>query len=98
MAAALQTIATERKQLAIPHLDDFRFGIAPRPLSCGRGVEIGAGTVIPEINFTLPPIEFNAQTWPEIRSQYREMIDGVCRRAVELEVPASWSNSRLCRP
>ncbi|MHB8521842.1 MAG: methyltransferase MtaB domain-containing protein [Limisphaerales bacterium] len=73
---------------AIASLDDFVFGQAPRPVSCGRGVEIGRGTVIPEINFTLPPIDINETTWPDIRHQYREMIDGVCQRAVDLEVPA----------
>jgi len=51
-------------------------------------VEIGAGTVIPEVNFTLPPIEIQPDTWPEILRQYTEMIEGVCRRAAELEVPA----------
>lgn len=74
--------------LAVADLREFLFGSAPRPVSCGHGVTIGAGTVIPEINFTLPPIDINEATWPEVRRQYREMIEGVCRRAVELEVPA----------
>ena len=74
--------------LSIVSLDEFVFGRAPRPLRCGRGVEIGAGTVIPEINFTLPPIAIQDDTWSEIRRQYAEMIEGVCRRAVELDVPA----------
>ncbi|MBZ5544156.1 MAG: methanol--corrinoid methyltransferase [Acidobacteriia bacterium] len=74
--------------LAITSLDDFIFGRAPHPVRCGRGMEIGAGTVIPEINFTLPPIAIAEDTWPEIRRQYAEMIEGVCRRAMELEVPA----------
>jgi methanol--5-hydroxybenzimidazolylcobamide Co-methyltransferase len=73
--------------LAIAKLDDFIFGRCPRPLQCGRGLRIGAGTVIPEINFTLPSIDINDSTWSNICEQYREMIDGVCRRAVELEVP-----------
>jgi methanol--5-hydroxybenzimidazolylcobamide Co-methyltransferase len=51
-------------------------------------VEIGTGTVVPELNFTLPPIDIHPETWPEIRRQYTEMIEGVCRRATELEVPA----------
>lgn len=75
-------------KLAITCLDDFVFGKAPYPVSCGRGLRIGSGTVIPEINFTLPPIAISEATWPEICRQYAEMVEGVCRRAVELEVPA----------
>lgn len=74
--------------LAVTSIDDFVFGVAPRPVVCGRGVEVGKGRVIPEINFTLPPGDINADTWPDIRRQYAEIIEGVCRRAVELEVPA----------
>ena len=73
--------------LAIKTLSDFLFGLAPRPVRCGRGLEFGTGTVIPEINFTLPPIDINAATMPEIIHQYTEMIEGVCQRAVDLEVP-----------
>ncbi len=74
--------------LAISSLDDFVFGQAPHPVTCGRGVVCGGGTVIPEINFTLPTIEINEANWPEIRRQYSEMIEAICRRAVELQVPA----------
>jgi methanol--5-hydroxybenzimidazolylcobamide Co-methyltransferase len=74
--------------LAVTSLDDFVFGLAPRPVVCGRGVELGKGQVIPEINFTLPPVEINAATWADIRREYSEIIESVCRRAVELEVPA----------
>jgi len=74
--------------LAVTSLEDFVFGRAPRPVVCGRGVELGNGQVIPEINFTLPPVDINANTWADIRREYSEMIESVCRRAVELEVPA----------
>jgi len=74
--------------LAIDRPDGLLFGRAPRPVHCGRGVEIGCGTVIPEINFTLPAIDIREETWPEVRAQYAEMVEGVCRRAVDLEVPA----------
>jgi methanol---5-hydroxybenzimidazolylcobamide Co-methyltransferase len=73
--------------LAISSLDDFVFGQAPHPVACGRGVVCGGGIVIPEINFTLPPIEISDVNWPEIRGQYAEMIEAVCRRGVELQVP-----------
>jgi methanol--5-hydroxybenzimidazolylcobamide Co-methyltransferase len=76
------------RSLAIPAIDDFVFGRAPRPVACGRAVVIGQGRVIPEINFTLPPMSVDDETWPEVRQQYAQMIEGVCQRAVELEVPA----------
>jgi methanol--5-hydroxybenzimidazolylcobamide Co-methyltransferase len=43
---------------------------------------------VPELNFTLPPLDINEGTWPEVCRQYRQMIQEACRRAVELEVPA----------
>jgi methanol--5-hydroxybenzimidazolylcobamide Co-methyltransferase len=75
-------------RLAINTLPNFLFGIAPAPLTCGRGLEIGHGQVIPEINFTLPPLQISAAMWGEVRQQYKQMIEGVCQRAIELEVPA----------
>ena len=75
--------------LAVKTLDEFVFGRAPHPVACGRGVVCGAGTVVPEINFTLPAIDINESTWPDIRRQYVgivEIVESVCRRAVELEV------------
>ena len=73
--------------LAIGSLSEFLFGHAPRPVSCGRGLELGKGTVIPEINFTLPAMDIEEATWPEVRRLYAEMIEGVCKRAAELEAP-----------
>ncbi|MBI2946848.1 MAG: methanol--corrinoid methyltransferase [Verrucomicrobia bacterium] len=73
--------------MAVHSLGDFVFGQAANPVACGRGLVCGGGTVIPEINFTLPPIDICESTWPDIRKQYREMIEAVCRRAVDLEVP-----------
>jgi methanol--5-hydroxybenzimidazolylcobamide Co-methyltransferase len=74
-------------ELAVRSLDDFVFGKALHPVTCGRGLVCGGGTVVPEINFTLPPIDIAESTWPDIRQQYREMIEAVCGRAVELGVP-----------
>lgn len=75
-------------RLAIESLDQFVYGVAPRPVSCGRGVIIGGGEVIPEINFTLPPMDITQATWPEVRGQYSQIIESVCKRAVTLHVPA----------
>jgi methanol---5-hydroxybenzimidazolylcobamide Co-methyltransferase len=85
--SAMQTTTRLSGSLAITSLDDFIFGRAPRPLRCGRGLEIGHGRVIPEINFTLPTMDINDSTWPEVRQQYSRMIQDIGQRAVDLEVP-----------
>jgi methanol--5-hydroxybenzimidazolylcobamide Co-methyltransferase len=73
--------------LAIPDLDQFVFGRSPKPVHCGFDVSIGAGLVLPEINFTLPAIEVCEANWPEIVAQYNEIAADVLGRAVALRVP-----------
>lgn len=73
--------------LAISDPAELRFGVAPLPVRTRRGLVIGGGTVYPEINFTLPPMEVHDATMPEAIRHYREIIHGVTERAVELEVP-----------
>ncbi|MGO8674060.1 MAG: methyltransferase MtaB domain-containing protein [Capsulimonadaceae bacterium] len=74
-------------RLAVESLDGFLYGRAPKPVTAGHGLEIGAGTVIPEINFTLPPMTIDVSTWPQVRRQYEEIVDAVVKRAVALEAP-----------
>jgi methanol--5-hydroxybenzimidazolylcobamide Co-methyltransferase len=88
MGAEIQGSGSPFKHLSISRLDDFVFGRAPRPVTSRRDVVIGNGVVIPEVNFTLPPIDISHETMPEILRQYSEMIEGVAKRAVELNVPA----------
>ena len=76
-----------KKQLAIKNINDFVYGKAPLPVTCGRGVVIGGGEVVPEINFTLPPMTINDTTWQQVRIEYQDMIDGVLERAIHLKVP-----------
>ncbi|MEN4040865.1 MAG: methyltransferase MtaB domain-containing protein [Anaerolineaceae bacterium] len=78
---------TTYHQLAIDNLNDFVYGVAPRPVRLRNGLTIGGGQVYPELNFTLPPMEVNAQTMPEVRAQYTQMISESCARAVELHAP-----------
>lgn len=73
--------------LAISSLDDFLFGVAPHPIRLPNGLTVGGGTVYPELNFTLPAMPVEAATLPEVRDQYREMIQGACRRAADLHAP-----------
>ncbi len=74
-------------RLSLGSADELLFGKAPHPVKCGNGLIIGAGRVIPEINFTLPPVEISPSTWPDIEQQYIEMMTGVCERAVDLGAP-----------
>ena len=75
------------RKLTIPDKDGLLFGHAPHPLRTRSGMTIGGGLVYPEINFTLPPMEVTAATMPEVLRHYREIIEGVLRRAAELEAP-----------
>jgi len=74
-------------ELAIDNADDLVFGVAPHPLRCGLGLEIGSGKVFPEVNFTLPTIELTEATWPEVRSNYEEIGRQVVARALRLKAP-----------
>ena len=73
--------------LAIACLDDFIYGNAPHPVTCGNGLVIGAGRVVPELNFTLPPMDINAGTWSDVRREYAEMIRSAVHRAEALNSP-----------
>jgi methanol---5-hydroxybenzimidazolylcobamide Co-methyltransferase len=73
---------------AINNLEQFVFGVSPHPVRLKNGLTIGAGQVFPELNFTLPSMEVSAQTMPEVRAQYTQMISEACTRAVELHTPA----------
>jgi methanol--5-hydroxybenzimidazolylcobamide Co-methyltransferase len=75
------------RQLAVGGPGDLVFGRAPHPVRCGFGLEIGAGQVFPEVNFTLPALGITEATWDEVRGQYEEMAAGVIRRASALAVP-----------
>jgi len=73
--------------LAISDPLELTFGLAPKPVTTRSGMVIGGGTVYPELNFTLPPMQIDAGTMPEIRRQYGQIIEGALRRAADLEAP-----------
>jgi len=81
------TLMPKFTTLAISDPAQLRFGVAPKPLNTRHGMSIGGGIVYPELNFTLPPMFVNETTLPEVKRQYREIIDGALHRAVELEAP-----------
>jgi methanol--5-hydroxybenzimidazolylcobamide Co-methyltransferase len=80
---------TARKYTAleIPNQDELLYGVSPYPLQCGLGLTIGAGTVFPEVNFTLPAITICDANWAEIKAHYEEMAEHILRRAVSLATP-----------
>ncbi len=73
-------------ELAIDDSTGLIFGTAPRPVTSGRGLTVGGGQVYPELNFTLPTMEVNARTYPEIKEIYRNTVDDVLTRAAALHV------------
>ena len=74
-------------EVCYKNLDEFVFGYAKKPVSLKNGMVIGGGTVYPELNVTLPPMNIQADTMKKVLSQYKEMITGACAKAVELSAP-----------
>jgi len=74
------------QQLAISNAQDLIFGKAPHPVVTRRGLVIGGGKVYPEINFTLPPMEINDRTFPNILEMYKAIVEDICKRALDLYV------------
>lgn len=74
-------------ELAISGPEDLVFGRAPRPVTCGSGLTIGGGEVYPELNFTLPPITIEDDTWEQVRGHYQRIGEAVVRRATALKLP-----------
>ena len=74
-------------ELAVAQPADLVFGRAPRPVRCGLALELGAGHVVPEINFTLPPMLIESGTWARVQEIYAGILDGILRRARELALP-----------
>jgi methanol--5-hydroxybenzimidazolylcobamide Co-methyltransferase len=69
-------VTNRSEALAIGSMGEFVFGRAPHLRACGRGVICGGGTVLPEINFTPPPMEISESTWPDVRWHYEQIIEG----------------------
>jgi methanol---5-hydroxybenzimidazolylcobamide Co-methyltransferase len=73
--------------LSIGKLEDFIYGLCPHPIRLDNGMVIGGGVVHPELNFTLPDMTIDADSLPEVHSQYSQMIQDACQRAIELHLP-----------
>ena len=80
-------MANEFRRTAYTDLNDFLYARALHPVLLKNGMSIGGGTLYPEINFTLPPMNVEQDTMQEVLRQYREIITGVCERARDLDCP-----------
>ena len=70
--------------LAYASAKDLCFGLSRYPVTCGRGVVIGGGKVLPEVNFTLPPMLIRADTMREVCERFREMARRILQKSVDL--------------
>lgn len=71
-------------RLAYPSADAMLFGRALYPVTVGHDVVIGGGSVLPEVNFTLPPMLINADTLEQVRAEFRDMVTRILTKANEL--------------
>lgn len=71
-------------KLAYTSVDDFLYGSSPIPVKTKNGLVIGGGTIYPEVNFTLPAMQVTKDSMPEVLRTYKEIIDGVLNKALDL--------------
>jgi methanol--5-hydroxybenzimidazolylcobamide Co-methyltransferase len=83
----MPTVRKEYKKLEIPNSAELLFGRCKYPVRCGNKLEIGGGSVYPEINFTLPSMTINNYNWPDVLKHYKEIAENLSIRAKALEVP-----------
>lgn len=84
--------------LAYSNINDFIFGSSQYPVTSKNGLVIGGGQILPELNFTLPPMLITAETMPEVLNQYKGIIEDACKRAKELYVPGFVAEIELLPP
>jgi hypothetical protein len=84
-------------QLAVASADDLMFGVAQRPVRRGFGLEIGAGKVFPEVNFTLPAMSLTDETWPEVCATTRKSAARFSAEPRASNRPGSSWSSNSCR-
>jgi methanol--5-hydroxybenzimidazolylcobamide Co-methyltransferase len=74
-------------KLAISTPEGLLFGNALYPVTTRRGLVIGGGSVIPELNFTLPTMSINTQTMPAVCEHYRSIITDAIEHARRMHAP-----------
>jgi methanol--5-hydroxybenzimidazolylcobamide Co-methyltransferase len=73
--------------LSVPTAEALTYGRAPHPVSCGRDLVIGGGDVYPEINFTLPTMNIEQATWPEVVKEYEAVGAMIVKAARRMQLP-----------
>jgi methanol--5-hydroxybenzimidazolylcobamide Co-methyltransferase len=71
-------------KLAYQSIDNFLYGKCIYPVTCKNGRVIGGGEIYPEVNFTLPPMKATLDTLPDAKQIYKEIIEGVLKKAHDL--------------
>ncbi|MDE3056512.1 MAG: hypothetical protein KGJ59_00960 [Bacteroidota bacterium] len=84
--------------LSATHASDLMFGKAPVPVRCGFGLELGGGKVFPEINFTLPTMLLDEESWQSVVAQYEETGEMIERAAKRLHLPGLMVEFELLPP
>lgn len=76
-------------KLAYSSPDELVYGSALYPVKAKNGLEIGGGMIYPEVNFTLPAMAVTQDETcvKEILSIYKDIINGVLKKAVDLHAP-----------
>lgn len=74
-------------ELTITDAKDLVFGRAPHPVTTRRGLVLGGGTIYPELNFTLPPMEVSLTTLPDVKAHYHQIVSEALKRAREMHAP-----------
>ena len=74
-------------KLAIDTPEGLLFGNALYPVTTRRGLVIGGGSVIPELNFTLPPMSINESTLKAIGGHYKGIVTDAIEHARHLHAP-----------
>ncbi|HTO94338.1 MAG TPA: methyltransferase MtaB domain-containing protein, partial [Bacteroidota bacterium] len=85
-------------RLQIADTRSFSFGVSPRPVRCGFDLELGKGSVFPELNFTLPPMTITGGTWGAVLAEYREIAEMIPRAAARLRLPGLMVEFELLPP
>jgi methanol--5-hydroxybenzimidazolylcobamide Co-methyltransferase len=84
--------------LALRSPEELMFGRVPKPVSCGYGLQLGAGAVYPELNFTLPTMLIEEESWSSIVNQYDELGEMIRRTAKRLHLPGLMIEFELLPP
>ena len=74
-------------KLAVSTPEGLLFGNALYPVTTRRGLVIGGGSVIPELNFTLPPMSINSDTLTAIGEHYKGIVTDAIEHARHLHAP-----------